>query len=176
MVEPLGHLLAALLPIAPSSSLLVLSHSDHHGIRERLATTNAPSDRWEIRQVAHEEVPRHLNEADVGLQFLEAGIGAASSSPTKIGEYWACGLPVVANPGAGDAAAIASSGRVGVLVTDFSSASFSMAAPAIVALLGEPGIRERCRRAAEEHYALESAIKDQIEVYDSVTARQQANR
>jgi glycosyltransferase involved in cell wall biosynthesis len=170
MIEPLGHLLAALRRLEPESTLLVLSHSDHPGIERALRATAAPPESWTLAQVAHEEVPRHLNQADAGIFFLKGGIGAESCSPTKVGEYWACGLPVVANSGIGDVDATLLERRVGLLLDDFSAAGYERAATRLVALLRDTGLRERCRKAAEEHYALGRAVSDQLDLYRAVLA------
>ena len=45
------------------------------------------------------EVPRYLKAADVAISFIKPCYSKQSSSPTKIAEYLASGLPVVCNAG-----------------------------------------------------------------------------
>jgi glycosyltransferase involved in cell wall biosynthesis len=117
-------------------------------------------------RVPHEDVPRHLCQAHAGLFFLRGGIGAESCSPTKVGEYWACGLPVMMNGGIGDLDDVVRRQRVGVVVRGLSPADLEDASRELLDLLSDPAISERCRRAAEEHYSLEVGVQRQAALYD----------
>jgi hypothetical protein len=48
------------------------------------------------------EVARSLEAADFGIMIREPSVTNAASSPTKLAEYLAAGLPVVISPGIGD--------------------------------------------------------------------------
>lgn len=54
------------------------------------------------RRVTRAEVPAYLGAADVGLNFIIPTYSSLGVSPTKLGEYLACGLPVICNRGVGD--------------------------------------------------------------------------
>jgi glycosyltransferase involved in cell wall biosynthesis len=88
-------------------------------------------------------------------------LSAAGVFPTKIGEYLAAGLPVVANKGIGDVEEILrgrgseTDGPVGVLVEEFTEEAYRRAVRDLLVLLEDPSIRERCRRVAEEQLDLE---------------------
>ncbi len=94
-----------------------------------------------------------------------------SCSPTKVGEYWAAGLPVVSNSGIGDTEDIVRECGVGVIVDDFSPAGMLEAARALSALLADPATAGRCRQAARDHYSLDAAVARQIELYQRLARR-----
>jgi hypothetical protein len=52
-----------------------------------------------VESVKHETVPGRLAEFDAGLIFIEPSPCRRVCSPTKLGEYLAAGLPVLANKG-----------------------------------------------------------------------------
>ena len=52
-----------------------------------------------VESVKHEMVPARLAEFDAGLIFIEPSPCRRVCSPTKLGEYLAAGLPVLANKG-----------------------------------------------------------------------------
>jgi glycosyltransferase involved in cell wall biosynthesis len=81
------------------------------------------------------------------------------SSPTKIGEYLAAGLPVVSTAHIGDLDEMLAGGgnqRLGVIVTEDSEAAYEKAAHELIALMQTEGVRERCRVAARQLLDLET--------------------
>jgi hypothetical protein len=68
-------------------------------IERELQEQARPAGSWTITQVGHERIGSFLAAADFALSFIEAAPSKIASSPTKIGEYLAAGLPVVCNPG-----------------------------------------------------------------------------
>lgn len=175
-IEPLGQMLVAMRAHAPGSTLTILSHSDHEVIRRGVEAADPKPGAWSVRFVPHEEVPSHLCGADAGLFFLRGGIGALSCSPTKVGEYWSCGLPVVMSTGIGDIDEIVRTRRVGVLVDDLSAEALNRAAAGLLELLQDPDLRARCRKAALEHYDLQRGVADQLSLYREILARSAPER
>jgi glycosyltransferase involved in cell wall biosynthesis len=167
-IEPLGRFLTAVRALDPSASLTVLSQSDHGVVREGLMASGAPSEAWTIGRAPHSEIPARLSECRAGLFFLKQGPGAESCSPTKVGEYWAAGLPVVTTPGAGDTDEAVRRHRVGVIVDDLSAQGCARAAVELRDLLSDPELPERCRRAADLEYSLDRGLDAQLELYRSV--------
>lgn len=167
-IEPLARFLLAVRRRDPAWRLEVLSQSDPGMIAASLLGAGAAQDAWRVRRVPHEEVPRDLCAADVGLFFLAGGIGAESCSPTKVGEYWACGLPVVSSAGIGDTEEVIRNRRVGVVVPDLTPAALDSAASEILELLTDPDLARRCRNTAEETYSLERAVRDQLRIYEEL--------
>ncbi len=55
-----------------------------------------------VRSVPFQEVPAWLAAADVGLALVRPTFAKQASVPTRVGEYLACGLAVVATQGVGD--------------------------------------------------------------------------
>jgi glycosyltransferase involved in cell wall biosynthesis len=93
------------------------------------------------------------------------------ASPTKIGEYWACGLPVVTTPGVGDTDDLIERFRCGVIVAENTDAAYRRAGNLLRELLSDPNLRARCRAAAEAHYALEPACERQMRLYHDLSMR-----
>jgi glycosyltransferase involved in cell wall biosynthesis len=81
-----------------------------------------------------------------------------ASSPTKLGEFLAVGIPVITNGGVGDVARIVEDTRAGILVSEFSPAGYGSAVAEIDRLLGleRPRIRERARQVYDIDLAIAS--------------------
>jgi glycosyltransferase involved in cell wall biosynthesis len=109
-----------------------------------------------VKTVPPREMATVLQGADFAVSFIKPGLSKVSSSPTKVGEYLASGLPIIANRGIGDLDEIVERHRVGVLIDRFDDDSYRVALTTMLALLdGDPEVRNRCRHAAEQELSLE---------------------
>lgn len=149
-------------------SLRVLTHADCSLAEEMLGASGLARAAWSVDSVPHAAMPTELGQHDAGLFFLTQGLSEQGCSPTKIGEYWACGLPVVSTPNVSDTDEIVHRERVGVIVKEHSEAGYREAARTLRVLLEDVDLGARCRRAAESHYALEPASDRQMALYRSV--------
>jgi glycosyltransferase involved in cell wall biosynthesis len=113
-------------------------------------------------------MPDELTQHEAGLYFVAPGSSAAGTSPTRVGEYWASGLPVVITPDVSDTEDVIRRERVGVVVREDSDRGYREATRELRELLADGEIRARCRRAAEAHYALEPACDRQLALYREI--------
>jgi len=149
-------------------NLRFLTMSDRHLVKSALNAAGLRSDCWSVDTAPHQAVPAELARRHVGMHFLAKGLSEYGGSPTKIGEYWAAGLPVVVTPNAGDTGEIITSERVGVVVNEHGDTEYDRAIRELASLLREDGLAKRCRRAAESHYALEPACERQSGLYSDL--------
>jgi glycosyltransferase involved in cell wall biosynthesis len=164
-LDKIGRFVAVASRQFPRVNLRVLTSSDRKLVISSLSGAGLPSDCWSIDSVPHQAVPVELARRHVGMHFLSQGLSDHGGSPTKIGEYWASGLPVVVTPNAGDTDEIILNERVGIVVNEDSDAEYHRAVQELRSLLAEDGLAQRCRRAAESHYALEPACQRQAALY-----------
>ena len=150
--------------------LRVLTRTERGIVEEALRASALPESSWSVGALPHAAMPEELRQQQAGLFFLTQGLSEHGCSPTKIGEYWASGLPVVTTPNVSDTDEIVRRNRVGVLVREHSEAAYREAALELGDLLKDPGLPSRCRRAAEAHYALEPGCRSQMALYHRVLA------
>ncbi len=77
----------------PDLHLLVLTQSDRALIDSELEALGVAASDCTVRSAPAPEVPAYLAAADAALAFIRPTYSKISSSPTKIGEYLAAGLP-----------------------------------------------------------------------------------
>jgi glycosyltransferase involved in cell wall biosynthesis len=153
--------------------LRVLSRAEPELVASMLNTGNLSGDLWSLHSVPYSAVPGELTDHQAGLSFLTQGISEHGCSPTKIGEYWAVGMPVITTPNVSDTDDIIRRERVGVIVQEHSDDAYLSAIKELQRLLKDPELASRCRRAAETHYALEPACERQLALYrDIVQAKE----
>jgi glycosyltransferase involved in cell wall biosynthesis len=99
----------------PEAKLLVLVPHQFRQASER-DLRKLGADSWQLLSVSRDEMPRLLTAADLGLALRERSTASRVASPLKIGEYLACGVPVVLPGWVGDLASVVERHRVGTVV------------------------------------------------------------
>jgi glycosyltransferase involved in cell wall biosynthesis len=143
----------------PRAVLHVLTLDAPGPLAEGLATRGVAKDRVVVRAVPPADVPRWISGARAAFILLRSTWSKGASCPTKLGELLGCGVPVLMNPGIGDADRILDGGRVGVTVTGFDEASMAASLDALGALHAAGGVVARCRELAEREFALPIGVE-----------------
>ena len=156
MSAEMAEFFAAAVQQDPSSMALVLTQSDPELIAGPLRERGLSEGHVRITRVSPADVPRYLRASDLALSFIKPCYSKISSSPTKIAEYLASGLPVVSTAGIGDVDEVLDGDRVGVLVREFNASAYAGALDEVERLRREPGVADRCRASAAERFDLET--------------------
>ncbi|MFQ6672837.1 MAG: glycosyltransferase, partial [Candidatus Tectimicrobiota bacterium] len=170
-LEEMGAFVAQATDRWPGLRWTILTHGDHDVVRRAITKMGLSTDVVTIKSVLPEAVPGELAAADVGIAFILPVDSKRASCPTKLGEYLACGLPVVMNAGIGDTEALIGRHRVGVVVQALEPSAYQRAINELDRLLQDPGLQGRCRRAAEEELALAEGVERYLEVYTELGVR-----
>ena len=155
------------------ASFRILTGSNHDQVIDTAEKAGLPASCLSVSKVAPESVPRELARADVGLCFVKPTEAKVASCPTKLGEYLACGLPVIATDGVGDVTDILQNNRVGVVVRHDDESLWPAAVEQLTKLLADPELTTRCRRVAEQRFGLEHGANDYLRIYDELTGLRQ---
>lgn len=163
-------LFRALLSVCMEARFLVLTQTPEVATN-LLESEGVPRERYSVRTVLPEEVPALLSAADVGVAFIKPCYSKLSSSPTKIAEYLAAGLPIITNRGIGDLDALLEKEQIGALVEDFNEEQYSIAVTKILKMRGA-GIRELCKKVAERKFSMTSVGQPAyVSVYRELESR-----
>jgi len=106
---------------------LWLTPGDPDVIHRIMSDRKIGAQSYTIRKIAPSDMPSYLSAADVGIAFYKPGLSRLATSPVKLTEYLACGLPVVLNSGIGDSDEILSDSGVGAIVSRFDDAEYTRA-------------------------------------------------
>ena len=144
LTEKMADFFASYLKRNGRAHLLWLTTGSHDRVKELMAQRNVAADDFSVLAVASAEVPSYLAAGDVGLAFIKRCVSKLASSPTKNGEYLACGLPLVINAGVGDSDALINDWKAGVLIEEFTDEAFAEAGREVEAAVRDPGARDAC--------------------------------
>lgn len=155
---------------------LVLSQSDPAWISDEFERFEIPDDARTITHVAPERVGAHLAAADAAIAFIEPCYSKISSSPTKIGEYLAAGLPIVTGRGVGDVEALLEDHDCGVILDSFGPADLDRGAEALKVRIRDAGHAQRSRHAAHALSLVDIGVPRYAALYDRITSPACAGR
>jgi len=153
----------------PDAHLLWLTNGSHDRIRQLMLSRNVEPSKFSVRSVTADLVPSYLSAADAGMAFIKPCFSKLASSPTKNGEYLACGLPLVINSGIGDSDALIEKHKTGALLRDFKEEDYVAAVTKLNEIALEPDLRNRIRSIAAELFDLETVgMRRYAELYERV--------
>jgi len=156
LTEEMADFFATFLKRHPQGQLLWLTTGSHDRVKALMSKRNISEASFSVRAVSASEVTSYLSAADAGIAFIKPCISKIASSPTKNGEYLACGLPLILNAGIGDSDALIDVWNAGVLVRELNVTCYSDAIDKIEVLARDPEIRARMRGVATEVFDLYS--------------------
>ena len=154
LTEKMADFFASFLRRQPDAHLLWLTTGSHDRVRELMSSRNVGVGNFSVLSIAPAAVPSYLAAADAGLAFIKRCFSKQASSPTKNGEYLACGLPLVINAGVGDSDSLINDWKAGVLIENFSDEDFAQASRNIEAIVAAPDVRKNARSVAEQLFDL----------------------
>lgn len=168
MEREMADFLAVAREAEPELLFLIVTQADPAPMLHELDRCGIGDADYRVLRAEPEEIGRYLAAADVGLSFVRPCFSKISSSPTKIGEYLAAGLPVVSTAGIGDVDSLLHDNRVGALVEDLSTSGYEATVATLRELREDPQARQRCRDVARESLSLREVG---IPRYDSLYQR-----
>jgi glycosyltransferase involved in cell wall biosynthesis len=148
--------------------LLMLNQGEHELIQRKAAAAGLGAEQLVIKAVPPAEMPRYLHLAEAGLSFHKPGFSRLATSPVKVAEYLASGLPVISTAGIGDTDDLLTGANTGVLVDTFTQQGYATAYERYEKLASDPGVRDRARQIAKDRLELVQAVSAYGEVYSSL--------
>jgi glycosyltransferase involved in cell wall biosynthesis len=158
------------------SAFLVLTQSPSARLVDRLKVEGLAEDEIVVRSVAPQRMAEYLAAGDAAVAFGKTCFARLGCSPTKLAEYFACGLPALVND-FGDQASVAMEHEVCLMADSFSDSDLRVAADRLVALAAAP-VEHRVktgRAVAERRFGLATVgIPRYAELYRAVASAQLA--
>ena len=134
--------------------LIWLTTGSRDRVKSLMQERNIKEKNYSVHSVPADQVPLYLSAADIGLSFIKPCFSKLASSPTKNGEYLACGLPLVLNAGIGDSDSLVNDWRAGALIEEFEDKSYDKATGEIETMLADSEIRSKMREVAKRVFDL----------------------
>lgn len=154
--DKMADFFVRLLKERPDAYFLWLTTGDAAIVEKLMKGRGVSQNHYSVKRVESAEVSSFLSAADAGIAFYKPGFSKLATSPVKVTEYLACGLPFVINSGIGDSDRLATDEGVGSLVHKFEDAEYDKSIKTILDLSARPEeTRARSRAIAEKFFSLE---------------------
>lgn len=150
-----------------TSRFKIVTRDDPFLLYQEAEKYQIPMDSLDIVKSEPLEVAKNINDLKAGLLFFSGGLSKLGSAPTRLGEFLACGIPVLVND-IGDMASIVEKYNVGIVVHDEGSESIMQSLISLEELLKDPDLPKRCRYAAEDYFSVEKGSKKYHDIYQKL--------
>ncbi len=147
----------------PNAVFLFITHDEAEGIHAICKQKNIDNKKIIICKAERAEMPYYLSLSNISLFFIKPAYSKKASSPTKMGELMAMGIPFISNSGVGDIDSLVEENNIGIIVRNQDEASYHEAVKHIPALMEQNP--ERYKSIAKTKYSLETGVAAYYEIY-----------
>jgi glycosyltransferase involved in cell wall biosynthesis len=168
MLDEMLELFSVIKAKYPKSRFLFITHSDPQRILSSLAKYKLKPSDLVITEATRLEVPLYVKASDVTISFIQAVYSKISSSPTKLAEVLAMGIPVIVNEGVGDVKETVEQSGGGIVINKFDRATYQMIADQLPQLINIKGavVREKIEPVYSLRHGVELYSKAYSEVFN----------
>lgn len=170
MLEEMLRLFAAVVQLHAAAQLLFITRDwgdKQEALIKSMGLENLRSQ-IHVRSATREQVPGLLGASDIMLSFIKPAYSKMASSPTKLAEAFALGIPVISNSGVGDVDQITHDLDAGAVVDFSDSEAFEKIVAEIESIKAKGGPNLRAR--ARERFGLEVAQSSYKQIYAALDA------
>ncbi|HIE83093.1 MAG TPA: glycosyltransferase [Dehalococcoidia bacterium] len=152
----------------PHASFKIVTRDSNERLVALAKEYGIPQEVMEVISSTPQEIAANIADMRAGLLYFTSGTGKLGSAPTRMGEFLACGIPVIGNRGVGDMADLIERYSVGVVVDDGQKASIAQALIDLDELYEDDGLQLRCRRAAEDYFSADTGAEKYRSIYTTL--------
>lgn len=149
-----------------NAKLLFITQEKESLIIELAECFEIPLTAIVIKSADRNQVPYYISLSNISMFFIKSSFSKRASSPTKLAEILALGVPVIANGNVGDLDAIFSSHQCGILLNDFKEEEFKNVINQIDNLLVIP--KDLLRNIAITEFSLIEGVNRYLKVYNDL--------
>jgi len=114
------------------------------------------------------DVPTYLSVSQYALFFIKPSYSKMSSSPTKMAEIMAMGIPLICNGGIGDLESQVKQAKSGVVINAFSPQSYSEAINNIMFHSNKFFQKENSLHYVQNYFSLENGVSSYDTIYQEI--------
>jgi glycosyltransferase involved in cell wall biosynthesis len=168
--DKMADFFVELIKRRPDAHFLWLTPGDPAIIREVMEARGINESQYTVHKTASGDVASYLSAGDAGIAFYKPGPSKLATSPVKVSEYLACGLPIVINAGIGDSDSLITDEKAGALINSFDANEYARAVSEIDRLASDAlQTRRRMRELAERLFDVRSmGIERYARLYENV--------
>lgn len=160
-----------LLDAEPTLFFFTISPTPSDEVKQAyLAAGLQPSDFVVLNKIPYSEIEGYISACDMGMVAIPPLDSQRYRTPVKIGNYLACGLPILLNKGIADDDDMAEEEKVGVVFDSLTQENLQAPLHTLRQLMQEDTLQlqARCRTAAIHHRGLQNSVDVLLEIFEAV--------
>lgn len=166
MLEEMLDLLKVLAEKFRNVKFLIITPDSPTVIIDAVERKKMDAGKFTIQYAQRKDIVEKLSVSDLSIFFIKPLYSKISSSPTKLGELFAMGIPVMCNDRVGDVEEIVSNVEAGFIIKEFSQDEYNKAVEKIPDLLKlDPA---KIRQQSMSYYSLKNAVDKYAEIYSDI--------
>jgi len=151
-----------------SSELHIINKGEHDYIKGILEQNKISLSNVKIFESIYFDMPDHLSKISFGAFFPKKGFYLNGYFPTKLGEFLACGKPLVCGKINEDVETIIKENKVGVIIDFEKDISVEDKLRELIDISNSVGIEQKCRNVAENLFSAKKGARDYGSLYKSL--------
>ncbi|MCL5951464.1 MAG: glycosyltransferase [Chloroflexi bacterium] len=169
-VDRVARVFARVLTLLPSAKILFLVPSrDREQVEALIHANQIPKTRCVVQSAIHHEVPSYLSAADVGFLLRDNLLLNRVASPTKFGEYMACGVPIIGSPNVESVKEAILHQEIGFLLDSDNPESLGVLVSCVRNLMRQRySWARKCRTYAEQSLSWNRFGKELVKLYSNL--------
>tara|TARA_B110000046_G_scaffold173155_1_gene195516 strand:+ start:1255 stop:2487 length:1233 start_codon:yes stop_codon:yes gene_type:complete len=124
LMDEMVHFFSILQKKIPNAKFLFLTPDSKDIILHQAKKHNLNEADFIIKFSSRKDLPQYIHASDFSIFFIKPAYSKKSSSPTKMGELMAMGVPIICNNNVGDVELIMNQCNVGYCLTKLNSSSY----------------------------------------------------
>ena len=162
MLDEMLDFFVELQRIKPNSIFFFITNDDEKDILLSAQKRGINKDCILVKSAKRNDVPQYISCFDVSLFFIKPLYSKNGSSPTKMAEILACGVPVISNINIGDVDEIIEENNCGILVPSFTKEAYKKTIDEMDTLSNSPMFY---REVAQQNFSLEKGVDSYHKIY-----------
>ena len=163
MLDEMLDFFKVLREYKPNAVFLFITADKPEEIYSSASIKEIDSSAIVVKSASRNEVPAFASVSDLSVFFIRPSFSKKASSPTKMGELMAGGIPLVVNAGVGDVEEIMQDGGNGRVIMEFTEAEYHRVCRELDSILAEDP--ERTIQCAQKWYSLEQGTNHYNLIY-----------
>lgn len=166
MLSEMLDFFKVLLEFKPKAKMLFITPNEAEKIRSEAAHKDIDNRQIVCHGVTRHDVPALLSLSDLSVFFIKPVFSKQASSPTKLAEILAMGIPAIANAGVGDVDLIYRKHFPDLLVHKFDESDYRQT---LNTYFNGPAIDQRqLVKVARQYFSLTDGIEKYHEIYSEL--------
>jgi glycosyltransferase involved in cell wall biosynthesis len=157
-----------LIRIMPNAKILIVNRDQHKFIEDKLLSAGILRSSFELISANFHEIPALIHRMSAGIFFIKQVFSKLGSSPTRLAEFLACGIPCLTNEGIGDVSEILGYKKCGVIVNSFDESKLRYGLFELIELTKDVNVLENCVSSASLYFSLEKGVEEYKRIYESL--------